>query len=160
MATGDLYRRCPIDNCHYGTISEWEQGPNATHTRRCQTCNGIGFVRVDAPTPTDALRAAAQAMSDAYEAHVSAVDRHDKDDEFHAAMAMSGANDALRSALDGVPAPDALTDDLLYAARDVVTNAQVDWSQQTELLIHIDGHRFNALRSAVERITLHREELT
>ena len=69
----------------------------------------LTIARHVAPAPTDALRAAAQAMSDAYEAHVSAVDRHDKDDEFHSAMAMSDANDALRAAMDGVPAPVALT---------------------------------------------------
>ena len=123
---GDLYRKCPEPKCHYGTISEYEQGPNATHTSRCWTCNGIGFVRVDAPAPTDALRAAAQAMSDAYEAHVSAVDRHDKDDEFHSAMAMSDANDALRAALGGVPAPAALTEAELRSLADAVFAATND----------------------------------
>ena len=70
----------------------------------------LTIARHVAPAPTGALRAAAQALSDAYEAHVSAVDRHDKNDEFHAAMAMSDANDALRAALDGGAAPVALTE--------------------------------------------------
>ena len=117
MAT-DLYRRCPGPKCHYGTISEYEQGPNATHTSRCWTCNGIGFVRVDAPAPTDALRAAAQAYVAARD-HQAAVFESDSlgEDWAHAQTvadkAVVDAYAALRAALDGVPAPEpvALTDE-------------------------------------------------
>ena len=115
---GDLYRKCPEPKCHYGTISEYEQGPNATHTSRCWTCNGIGFVRVDAPASTDALRAAAQAYVAARD-HQAAVFESDSlgEDWAHAQTvadkAVVDAYAALRAALDGVPAPEpvALTDE-------------------------------------------------
>ena len=156
MATGDLYRRCPIDNCHYGTISEWEQGPNATHTRRCQTCNGIGFVRVDAPAPTDALRAAAQACVD--DAPVCPCPGCRLEHEAHLA--------ALRTALDGVPAPVALTvaerKELASAIRKAalfVTFADEPGRDRSALERSQLGLDAVLAQLAALGITLHREEL-
>ena len=111
-----LYRKCPGPKCHYGTISEYEQGPNATHTSRCWTCNGVGFVRVDAPASTDALRAAAQACVD--DAPVCPCPGCRLEHEAHLA--------ALRTALDGVPAPAALTEAELRSLADAVFAATND----------------------------------
>ena len=111
-----LYRKCPGPKCHYGTISEYEQGPNATHTSRCWTCNGVGFVRVDAPASTDALRAAAQACVD--DAPVCPCPGCRLEHEAHLA--------ALRTALDGVPAPVSLTEAELRSLADAVFAATND----------------------------------
>ena len=112
----DLYRKCPGPKCHYGTISEYEQGPNATHTSRCWTCNGIGFVRVDAPAPTDALRAAAQAVCNAdvaLDAAIAIGSGIHSGERVRLARTLNEAVSALRAALDGVPAPVALTEEEL-----------------------------------------------
>ena len=108
----DLYRKCPEPKCHYGTISEYEQGPNATHTSRCWTCNGIGFVPA-APAPTDALRVAAQGAIAAIHRSVPGIrPRQRPHDEPCGCVdcELWQAETTLRAALDGVPAPVALTD--------------------------------------------------
>ena len=107
----DLYRKCPEPKCHYGTISEYEQGPNATHTSRCWTCNGIGFVPA-APAPTDALRVAAQGAIAAIHRSVPGIrPRQRPHDEPCGCVdcELWQAETTLRAAMDGVPAPVALT---------------------------------------------------
>ena len=107
-----LYRKCPGPKCHYGTISEYEQGPNATHTSRCWTCNGVGFVRVDAPAPMDALRVAAKGAIAAIHRSVPGIrPRQRPHDEPCGCVdcELWQAETTLRAAMDGVPAPVALT---------------------------------------------------
>lgn len=60
MATEQLYRRCPA-GCLRGEISEYEQGPNATHTSWCRACDGSGYVPVDPPN-VPAIVAAAKEL--------------------------------------------------------------------------------------------------